>query len=93
VKPGPRFAADYDRRGIRRRVVPLLRAGPQCATWNRSAVLMLALVIASDTGSYFVGRAIGRVRLMPRVSPNKNGLKEQLAGCCRLWSWDWCCAR
>jgi phosphatidate cytidylyltransferase len=34
-------------------------------------VLMLLLVIASDSGAYFVGRAIGRIKLMPRVSPNK----------------------
>ncbi|MDO8433660.1 MAG: phosphatidate cytidylyltransferase [Candidatus Binatus sp.] len=34
-------------------------------------VLMLALVIASDTGAYFVGRGIGKTKLMPLVSPNK----------------------
>ncbi len=37
----------------------------------RKIVFMLLLVIASDSGAYFVGRAIGRVKLVPRVSPNK----------------------
>jgi phosphatidate cytidylyltransferase len=34
-------------------------------------VLMFTLVFASDSGAYFVGRAIGRTKLMPLVSPNK----------------------
>ena len=34
-------------------------------------ILMLLLVVASDSGAYFVGRALGRVKLAPRVSPNK----------------------
>ena len=34
-------------------------------------ILMLLLVVASDSGAYFIGRAYGRVKLMPRVSPNK----------------------
>jgi phosphatidate cytidylyltransferase len=34
-------------------------------------VLMIALVMASDSGAYFVGRAIGKTKLMRRVSPNK----------------------
>jgi len=34
-------------------------------------VLMLLLVVASDSGAYFVGRSLGRVKLLPRVSPNK----------------------
>jgi phosphatidate cytidylyltransferase len=28
-------------------------------------------VVASDSGAYFVGRSLGRVKLLPRVSPNK----------------------
>jgi len=28
-------------------------------------------VVASDSGAYFVGRALGRVKLLPRVSPHK----------------------
>jgi phosphatidate cytidylyltransferase len=35
-------------------------------------ILMLLLVIASDSGAYFVGSAIGRTKLAPRVSPNKS---------------------
>jgi phosphatidate cytidylyltransferase len=34
-------------------------------------ITMLLLVIASDTGAYFGGRALGRIKLAPRVSPNK----------------------
>jgi phosphatidate cytidylyltransferase len=34
-------------------------------------VLMLLLAVASDSGAYFVGRFAGRIKLMPRVSPNK----------------------
>lgn len=34
-------------------------------------VLMILLVVASDSGAYFVGRALGRHKLLPRVSPKK----------------------
>jgi len=34
-------------------------------------ILILLLVVASDSGAYFVGRAIGRIKLLPKVSPNK----------------------
>jgi phosphatidate cytidylyltransferase len=34
-------------------------------------ILMLLLVVASDSGAYFVGRSLGRVKLLPRVSPKK----------------------
>ena len=34
-------------------------------------ILMLLLVVASDSGAYFAGRALGRVKLAARVSPNK----------------------
>jgi phosphatidate cytidylyltransferase len=34
-------------------------------------ILVILLVIASDSGAYFVGRSFGRVKLIPKVSPNK----------------------
>jgi phosphatidate cytidylyltransferase len=34
-------------------------------------ILLFAIVWATDTVAYFVGRAIGGPKLMPRVSPNK----------------------
>ncbi|HEX4210354.1 MAG TPA: phosphatidate cytidylyltransferase [Candidatus Binataceae bacterium] len=34
-------------------------------------ILMILLVVASDSGAYFTGRTIGRVKLLPQVSPNK----------------------
>lgn len=38
---------------------------------NRWLLVALAIVWAGDTGAYFVGRAMGRMKLAPRVSPNK----------------------
>ncbi len=35
-------------------------------------ILMLLLVVASDSGAYFVGSALGRTKLAPRVSPKKS---------------------
>lgn len=35
-------------------------------------ILMLLLVVASDSGAYFAGSALGRLKLAPRVSPNKS---------------------
>ncbi len=37
----------------------------------RVLLLMLAAVIAGDSGAYFIGRAFGRIKLMPAVSPGK----------------------
>jgi phosphatidate cytidylyltransferase len=34
-------------------------------------ILILLLVVASDSGAYFVGRAFGRIKLLPKVSPHK----------------------
>jgi phosphatidate cytidylyltransferase len=34
-------------------------------------ILMILLVVASDSGAYFAGRSVGRLKLLPRVSPNK----------------------
>lgn len=39
--------------------------GPQLVLW------LVLLVIAADVGAYFVGRAYGRRKLAPRVSPGK----------------------
>ena len=35
------------------------------------AVLLMACTVVNDTFAYFVGRALGRHKLAPRVSPNK----------------------
>jgi phosphatidate cytidylyltransferase len=45
-----------------------LRNGPHGVA---IVILMLLLVVASDSGAYFVGRSLGRIRLLPRVSPKK----------------------
>ena len=34
-------------------------------------ILMVLLVVASDSGAYFAGRSLGRIKLVPKVSPNK----------------------
>jgi phosphatidate cytidylyltransferase len=34
-------------------------------------ILMLLMAVASDSGAYFVGRAVGRIKLLPKVSPHK----------------------
>ena len=34
-------------------------------------MMVLLLVVASDSGAYFAGRSLGRVKLLPKVSPNK----------------------
>lgn len=34
-------------------------------------IMVILLVVASDSGAYFAGRSIGRIKLLPRVSPNK----------------------
>lgn len=45
-----------------------LRAGPAGSWW----ILVLLLIIwAADTGAYFVGRAWGRRKLAPAISPGK----------------------
>jgi phosphatidate cytidylyltransferase len=38
---------------------------------TRLTILMLLLVVATDSGAYFVGRQVGRLKLLPKVSPNK----------------------
>jgi phosphatidate cytidylyltransferase len=46
-------------------------------------ILMLLLVVASDSGAYFTGGSLGRTKLLPRVSPNKTveGAVGGLASC------------
>jgi phosphatidate cytidylyltransferase len=34
-------------------------------------IFTVVVVMASDTGGYFIGRVLGRHRLVPRISPNK----------------------
>ena len=48
-----------------------------------TTILMLLLVVASDSGAYFIGRSIGRIKLAPMVSPNKTveGAAGGLAAC------------
>jgi len=44
------------------------------AQWDNGAqwtLFILALAFAADTGAYFAGGRFGRLRLAPRVSPNK----------------------
>jgi phosphatidate cytidylyltransferase len=36
-----------------------------------ASLLVMLIVVASDSGAYFTGRSLGRVKLLPRVSPNK----------------------
>jgi phosphatidate cytidylyltransferase len=56
-------------------------------------ILMLLLVVVSDSGAYFVGRAIGRHKLLVLVSPNKTiegaigGLASVIAAVVILRPW------
>jgi phosphatidate cytidylyltransferase len=56
-------------------------------------LLMVLLVIVSDSGAYFVGRSFGRHKLSPRVSPNKTvegaigGLAAVIIGAAILRPW------
>ena len=53
-----------------------LRLRPSCcartsATASLALIFLFAVVWATDIAAYFVGRAVGGPKLMPRVSPNK----------------------
>lgn len=67
-------------------------AGP--FAFGPSALLtLLAIVFLGDTGAYFAGKALGRHKLYPAISPKKTiegsigGLSASVAGaaCCSLW--------
>jgi phosphatidate cytidylyltransferase len=47
------------------RLVPPLESGP----WR--LVLLMAIIMAADTAAYFAGRAFGRHKLAPAISPAK----------------------
>lgn len=49
-------------------LVQLHQSGPRGPMW---ILVLLALVWAGDSGAYFVGRAAGRHKLAPAVSPGK----------------------
>lgn len=57
-------------------------------------ILLLSLVWSGDTGAYFVGRAIGRHKLYPKVSPKKTiegalgGLVASVAAAV-IVAWGW----
>ncbi len=46
----------------------MVESWPRGAQW---VLFILTLVFAADTGAYFAGRAFGRVKLAPQVSPGK----------------------
>ncbi len=59
----------------------ILRSHHFAADCNSGALLLLAVMIlvwAADTGAYFTGRAVGKNKLIPAVSPNKT--REGLYG-------------
>jgi phosphatidate cytidylyltransferase len=59
--------------------LPYVVIGISCAAWLRSdaeaglatVLWVVASVIATDVGAYFVGRNVGGPKLVPRISPNK----------------------
>ncbi len=67
------------------------------AHWGRFfAIAQLALVIGTDVGAYFVGRAIGGPKIAPKISPSKTwaGLAGGIVGAfLLLWGWTSLTAR
>ncbi|WP_442506918.1 phosphatidate cytidylyltransferase [Novipirellula sp. SH528] len=47
-------------------------SAPSSGNWGLAALItMIAVTKSADAGAYFVGRAIGRHKLIPRLSPGK----------------------
>ena len=67
-----------------------LRNGPDGGVW---IALALAVTFAADTGAYFIGRAFGKRKLAPTISPNKTwegavgGLLSAAAVAAALGAW------
>jgi len=59
-------------------IMTLLRVITDWPQGVRAVLLIVGVAVAMDTGGYFAGRAFGRHRLAPRVSPGKTW--EGLAG-------------
>jgi len=58
----------------------LLRAHPQGSFW---LIMLVAIVAGSDTGAYYAGRAFGKRKLFPLLSPKKTvagGVGGMVAG-------------
>jgi len=58
--------------------VILLRHLPEGSSW---LIIVTAITAGSDSGAYFVGRAIGKHKLSPHISPNKT-IEGALGGIC-----------
>ena len=67
-----------------------LRNGPDGGVWT---IFALAVTFAADTGAYFIGRAFGKRKLAPTISPNKTwegavgGLLSAAAVAAALGAW------
>ncbi|MEI6149471.1 MAG: CDP-archaeol synthase [bacterium] len=64
--------------GLAFRWTPTPWTSPLSSTAVRLLLYLIVVVKASDVGAYFVGNAIGRHKLFPRISPGKTW--EGLAG-------------
>ncbi len=66
--------------GLGGTMAALLQVAPQEQGPMR-VLLLLAIIMASDTAAFFVGHAVGRHRLAPAVSPGKT-IEGALGGVC-----------
>ncbi|MFY9556597.1 MAG: phosphatidate cytidylyltransferase [Blastocatellia bacterium] len=53
------------------RMIPAASAGGVSHLASKLLTMFFAIVMMTDTGAYYTGRAIGRHKLAPRVSPGK----------------------